>query len=191
VRKFIPARFVPGSAIDADGKRRIEFWLRMVFSALIDAWTNYFRQAACKRTLSRLVHFVWPRVIRWFRALHHWTWKGVRRRFTTPTDGGNRLRRTGSHDSTGLALPVFYDPAGVRAAVVHTGIEVLHAPIVKLLIVVGARDGGVCERAGCKREHRGEKGGADKPTHMCVTGRTGRRAGSHHGESPFAKRPWV
>jgi CRISPR-associated endonuclease/helicase Cas3 len=37
VRKFIPARFVPGSAIDADGKRRIEFWLRVVFSALIDA----------------------------------------------------------------------------------------------------------------------------------------------------------
>jgi hypothetical protein len=84
VRKFIPARFVPGSAIDADGKRRIEFWLRMVFSALIDAWTNYFRYAACKRTLSRLVHFVWSRVIRWFRALHHWTWKDVRRRFTTP-----------------------------------------------------------------------------------------------------------
>jgi hypothetical protein len=35
--KFIPVRFVHGSAIDADGKRRIEFWLRVVFSALIDA----------------------------------------------------------------------------------------------------------------------------------------------------------
>jgi len=47
-------------------------------------WTNYIRYAACKRTLSRLFHFVWSRVIRWFRALHHWTWKDVRRRFTTP-----------------------------------------------------------------------------------------------------------
>jgi RNA-directed DNA polymerase len=47
-------------------------------------WANYFRHAACKRTLSRLSHFVWWRVIRWLRALHRWTWKDVRRRFTTP-----------------------------------------------------------------------------------------------------------
>jgi len=47
-------------------------------------WTNYFRHAACKRTLSRLFHFVWWRVIRWLRALHRWTWRDVRRRFTTP-----------------------------------------------------------------------------------------------------------
>ena len=47
-------------------------------------WTNYFRHAACKRTLSSLFHFVWWRVIRWFRALHRWRWKDVRRRFTTP-----------------------------------------------------------------------------------------------------------
>src|SRR3954468_8215122 len=47
-------------------------------------WTNYFRHAACKRTLSRLFHFVWWRVIRGLRALHRWTWTDVRRRFTTP-----------------------------------------------------------------------------------------------------------
>jgi RNA-directed DNA polymerase len=47
-------------------------------------WTNYFRHAACKRTLSRLFHFVWWRVIRGLRALHRWTWRDVRRRFTTP-----------------------------------------------------------------------------------------------------------
>jgi hypothetical protein len=42
------------------------------------------RHAACKRTLSRLLHFVWWRVIRWLRALHRWRWKDVRRAFTTP-----------------------------------------------------------------------------------------------------------
>jgi len=47
-------------------------------------WTNYFRHAACKRTLSRLFHFVWWRMIRWLRRLHRWTWTDVRRRFTTP-----------------------------------------------------------------------------------------------------------
>ena len=47
-------------------------------------WTNYFRHAACKRTLSRLFHFVWWRMIRWLRTLHRWTWTDVRRRFTTP-----------------------------------------------------------------------------------------------------------
>jgi len=47
-------------------------------------WANYFKHAACKRTLSSLSHFVWWRVIRWLRALHRWTWKDVRRRFTTP-----------------------------------------------------------------------------------------------------------
>jgi RNA-directed DNA polymerase len=51
---------------------------------IMRGWTNYFRHAACKRTLSRLFHFVWWRVIRWLRALHRWTWTDVRRRFTTP-----------------------------------------------------------------------------------------------------------
>jgi len=51
---------------------------------ILRGWTNYFRHAACKRTLSRLFHFVWWRLIRWFRALHRWRWKDVRRRFTTP-----------------------------------------------------------------------------------------------------------
>jgi RNA-directed DNA polymerase len=51
---------------------------------IMRGWANYFRHAACKRTLSRLSHFVWWRVIRWLRALHRWKWKDVRRRFTTP-----------------------------------------------------------------------------------------------------------
>jgi RNA-directed DNA polymerase len=51
---------------------------------IMRGWANYFKHAAGKRTLSRLAHFVWWRVIRWLRALHRWKWKDVRRRFTTP-----------------------------------------------------------------------------------------------------------
>lgn len=36
-RTAIPPQFIPASDTDAAGKRRMEFWLRMVFSALIDA----------------------------------------------------------------------------------------------------------------------------------------------------------
>lgn len=52
---------------------------------IMRGWANYFKHAACKRTLSRLSHFVWWRVIRWLRRLHRWRWKDVRRRFTTPS----------------------------------------------------------------------------------------------------------
>jgi CRISPR-associated endonuclease/helicase Cas3 len=37
LRTLIPQQFTVKSAVDAIGKRRMEFWLRMVFSALIDA----------------------------------------------------------------------------------------------------------------------------------------------------------
>lgn len=36
-RTAIPPQFVPGFDADGAGKRRMEFWLRMVFSALVDA----------------------------------------------------------------------------------------------------------------------------------------------------------
>jgi RNA-directed DNA polymerase len=65
---------------------------------IMRGWANYFKHAACKRTLSRLSHFVWWRVTRWLRALHRWKWKDVRRAFTTPdgrwkpvTAGGTEL----------------------------------------------------------------------------------------------------
>ena len=69
-------------------------------SQIMRGWANYFKHAACKRTLSSLSHFVWWRVIRWLRALHRWRWKDVRRAFTTPdgrwkpiTAGGSELFR--------------------------------------------------------------------------------------------------
>jgi RNA-directed DNA polymerase len=48
-------------------------------------WANYFKHAVAKHTFSGLAHFVWWRVIRMLRVRHHWSWKDVRRRFTTPT----------------------------------------------------------------------------------------------------------
>jgi RNA-directed DNA polymerase len=38
-----------------------------------------------KHTFSSLDHFVWWRVIRMLRVRYRWSWKDVRRRFTTPT----------------------------------------------------------------------------------------------------------
>ena len=51
---------------------------------IMRGWANYFKHAACKRTLSSLSHFVWWRVVGWLRRLHRWRWKDVRSRFTTP-----------------------------------------------------------------------------------------------------------
>ena len=68
---------------------------------IMRGWANYFKHAACKRTLSRLSHFVWWRVIGWLRRLHRWRWKDVRRPVhhthrAVDTDHG----RTGSRCST-------------------------------------------------------------------------------------------
>jgi len=52
---------------------------------IMRGWSNYFKHAARKRTLNRLSHLVWWRVIRWLRRLHRWRWKDVHRRFTTPS----------------------------------------------------------------------------------------------------------
>jgi len=51
---------------------------------IMRGWANYFKHAACKRTLSGLSHFVWWRLVGWLRRLHRWRWKDVRARFTTP-----------------------------------------------------------------------------------------------------------
>jgi RNA-directed DNA polymerase len=50
---------------------------------IMRGWANYFKHAVCKHTLGNLAHFAWWRVIRWLRTLHHWSWKDVRRAFTT------------------------------------------------------------------------------------------------------------
>ncbi|TCO55720.1 group II intron reverse transcriptase/maturase [Actinocrispum wychmicini] len=52
---------------------------------IMRGWSTYFRHTVAKHTFSSLAHFVWWRVIRMLRIRHHWSWKDVRRRFTTPT----------------------------------------------------------------------------------------------------------
>ena len=63
---------------------------------IMRGWANYFKHAACKRTLSRLSHFVWWRVIRWLR--HCIAGGGRTSAGPSPplTGGGSRSRRAGS-----------------------------------------------------------------------------------------------
>jgi RNA-directed DNA polymerase len=73
---------------------------------IMRGWTNYFKHAACKRTLSRLFHFVWWRIIRWLRALHRWRWKDVRRRFTTPNGRWKPIEADGVELFNPASVPV-------------------------------------------------------------------------------------
>ena len=57
---------------------------------IMRGWATYFKHAVAKHTLSSLDHFVWWRVVRMLRVRYRWSWKDVRRRFTTPT--GHWLR---------------------------------------------------------------------------------------------------
>jgi len=52
---------------------------------VMHGWASYFRHAIAQRVFDMLDHFTWRRVIRMLRERHHWRWKDVRRRFTTPT----------------------------------------------------------------------------------------------------------
>ena len=79
---------------------------KLALAPILRGWTNYFRHAACKRTLSRLFHFVWWRVIRWLRALHRWRWKDVRRRFTTPDGRWQPIKADGITLFNPASVPV-------------------------------------------------------------------------------------
>jgi hypothetical protein len=57
---------------------------------------GHFRHAIAKNVFSMLDNFTWWQVIRMLRERHHWRWKDVRRRFTTPPGGGRRSRRATS-----------------------------------------------------------------------------------------------
>jgi RNA-directed DNA polymerase len=50
---------------------------------VMHGWANYFRHAVAKNTFSMLDNFAWWRVIRMLKTRHRWTWKDVRRHFTT------------------------------------------------------------------------------------------------------------
>ncbi|MET8816153.1 group II intron reverse transcriptase/maturase [Streptomyces sp. NPDC004549] len=50
-------------------------------------WANYFKYAVCKHTMRALEHFVWHRVVRWWRTLHRWSGMEVRRWLINPATG--------------------------------------------------------------------------------------------------------
>jgi RNA-directed DNA polymerase len=52
---------------------------------VLHGWASYFKHAIAQRVFDMLDNFTWRRVIRMLCARHHWRWKDVRRRFTTPT----------------------------------------------------------------------------------------------------------
>jgi len=65
---------------------------------IMRGWSHYFRHAVAKHTMSSLENFVWHRVIRWFRKLHRWNGRDVRRhhtglhgRWTRPSADGIEL----------------------------------------------------------------------------------------------------
>ena len=73
---------------------------------IMRGWSSYFRHAVAKNTFRRLAHFVWNRVVRWWRTLHRWTWTDFRRRFTTPTGRWKPLSADGIELFDLAAVPV-------------------------------------------------------------------------------------
>jgi RNA-directed DNA polymerase len=41
---------------------------------IMRGWSNYFKHAVCKHTMDALDHFVWHRVIHWWKKLRRWSW---------------------------------------------------------------------------------------------------------------------
>ena len=90
VYTFIDARPVRSvkAKIRALTRRTSQLDLGYVLTRLnqvMHGWANYFRHAVAKNTFGMLDNFAWRRVIRMLRTRHRWTWKEVRRHFTTPT----------------------------------------------------------------------------------------------------------
>ncbi|WP_329082505.1 group II intron maturase-specific domain-containing protein [Streptosporangium sp. NBC_01469] len=52
---------------------------------IMRGWASYFKHAVAKDRFSALHQFVWWRLIRMLQVRHRWSWKDVRRQFTTPT----------------------------------------------------------------------------------------------------------
>jgi len=78
---------------------------------IMRGWANYYKHAVCKHTLNNLAHFAWWRVIRWLKTLHRWSWKDLRRAFTTPqgavdTDHGRRDRAARPANGAGYPVPL-------------------------------------------------------------------------------------
>jgi RNA-directed DNA polymerase len=52
---------------------------------VMHGWANHFKHEIAKNVFAMLDNFAWWRVVRMLRGRHHWRWKDVRARFTTPS----------------------------------------------------------------------------------------------------------
>lgn len=66
---------------------------------VMHGWANHFKYEIAKNVFSMLDNLAWWRVVRMLQVRHHWGWKDVRARFTTPngqwlpiSKGDTRLR---------------------------------------------------------------------------------------------------
>jgi RNA-directed DNA polymerase len=51
---------------------------------IMRGWSAYLRHPVAKHTTCSPDNFVWHRVIRWWKKLHRWNWRDVRRHHTGP-----------------------------------------------------------------------------------------------------------
>ena len=75
-------------------------------SQIMRGWANYFKHAVCKNALDALENFAWPRVIRWWMALHRWKWNDVRRHLTDHTGRWHRPSADGIELFNIASVPV-------------------------------------------------------------------------------------
>jgi RNA-directed DNA polymerase len=73
---------------------------------IMRGWANYFKHAVAKHTFKALENFVWRRVIRMLMQRHHWKWKDVRRRLTTPAGRWQRPSADGIDLFNIAAVPI-------------------------------------------------------------------------------------
>lgn len=52
---------------------------------VMHGWANHFKHEIAKSVFSMLDHFAWRRLVQMLQVRHHWGWKDVRARFTTPS----------------------------------------------------------------------------------------------------------
>ncbi|WP_371786531.1 group II intron reverse transcriptase/maturase [Streptosporangium subroseum] len=70
---------------------------------IMRGWANYFKHAVAKDRFSALHQFVWWRLIRMLQVRHRWSWKDVRRHFTTPTGRWLPITATGGTELFDIA----------------------------------------------------------------------------------------
>ncbi|WP_101376767.1 group II intron reverse transcriptase/maturase [Saccharopolyspora spinosa] len=73
---------------------------------IMRGWAHYFRHAVCQHTLDALENFVWWRVIYWWKKLHRWNWRDVRRRLTGPNGRWRRPAADGIELFNIASVPV-------------------------------------------------------------------------------------